>query len=598
MRWPIGSSPAAKVLVQQHLIDDRDAADADHVVPRERAAANELQLQRREVPLADQLEQRELFFRLRLADDLRLGPDAAVRRQRRRLGRRDDARQRLEPRQERLEEPLLRLRRVVDPARERQPRAENVLRVEPEIGSLELDEAAHQQPRARQEHERQRHLQDNESTAQLAATESPTDALARRPERLHHVALRGLNRRRETEEQRRAHRNGHAERERRQVQRDLRLAGDESLRNQQDERLHARVRDETPKDGPERGEHPALDQELPDDAQTARAEREPDRHLALPRRAARQQHVRHVAARDQQQQPHRRRERIQRRLESPDDAVGPADDLDDELPGIAVRILLGQPARDDVELRLRLRKRHARLQLRLEHEEPAIDLRIAAVQHDRPVQIRRELEEPLRRHADARRLHVVEHERPADDGRVHVVAVDPQLVGHDEHRRRARLRIVHHEPAPEVHRHAEEREVVRRHGGADELLGSLVGRLQHVLRRSANHVLEDRGLLLKIEEFRGLEERPAARPGVGRVPNLDRDDPVRILIRKGVQQDVLDDAEDGRRRPDAQGERDDRQGREAALTDESPQAVADVLPHRLHGGLDGGTRTMLVHSVH
>ena len=47
-------------------------------------------------------------------------------------------------------------------------------------------------------------------------------------------------------------------------------------------------------------EHDALGQQLPDDAPLAGAERRADRNLARPRRAAREQQVGHVAARDEQ----------------------------------------------------------------------------------------------------------------------------------------------------------------------------------------------------------------------------------------------------------------------------------------------------------
>ena len=93
------------------------------------------------------------------------------------------------------------------------------------------------------------------------------------------------------------------------------------------------------------------------------------------------------------------------------------DDADGELLGVERRVLLRHAAGDDVDIRGRLLERDAGLELRLKHEELALERRIAAVQHDRPLEIRRQLREPRRHDPDERRRHAVERERPADDRR-------------------------------------------------------------------------------------------------------------------------------------------------------------------------------------
>ena len=75
-------------------------------------------------------------------------------------------------------------------------------------------------------------------------------------------------------------------------------------------------------------QHQALGQDLTDDASAAGAEREPDRDLALTRRAAREQQVRDVRADDDQQHGHRHEKDAQRRFQRGDDAV--LDGLDGE----------------------------------------------------------------------------------------------------------------------------------------------------------------------------------------------------------------------------------------------------------------------------
>ena len=99
-----------------------------------------LQLQRRQIPSLTSWYSANCFSVCVLPMMSSVGADAAVRRQRGRLGRRDDAGQRLEPRQQRLKNRCFAAAVCAGSARERQPRDEDVLRVEPEVASLELDE--------------------------------------------------------------------------------------------------------------------------------------------------------------------------------------------------------------------------------------------------------------------------------------------------------------------------------------------------------------------------------------------------------------------------------------------------------------------------
>ena len=68
----------------------------------------------------------------------------------------------------------------------------------------------------------------------------------------------------------------------------------------------------------------ALDEKLADEMRPAGAERSANRHLLLASGCEREQHVGDVEAGNREQQPDRRGERVQRRLELPDDAVDPA----------------------------------------------------------------------------------------------------------------------------------------------------------------------------------------------------------------------------------------------------------------------------------
>ena len=68
-----------------------------------------------------------------------------------------------------------------------------------------------------------------------------------------------------------------------------------------------------------------------------------------------QQHVRHIAARNQQQQSDGAEQSVEDGPESPYDPVDDGDDRDRESLRIPIRIELGKPARNRIELAIRLR---------------------------------------------------------------------------------------------------------------------------------------------------------------------------------------------------------------------------------------------------
>ena len=225
-----------EILVHERLVDDGHLARRADFDRRQRAAPQNLQPERPEVAVAAELVNRLPSFRVGLAGNVDVGADAAVRRKRRRLGRRDDAGQRVQPRQQRFEKLLLRRRGLVLLARQRQARDQDVVRVEAEIDRLQLHEVAHQQPRAGQQHQRQRDFAHDKRASQLAAAEPADDAAARVLQRIGHVLLHRLQRRHQPEHDGREHRHAKAERQHGNVQPNVRLGGKQPLRHQA---LHA-----------------------------------------------------------------------------------------------------------------------------------------------------------------------------------------------------------------------------------------------------------------------------------------------------------------------------------------------------------------------
>ena len=159
--------------------------------------------QRAQVAFADQLIDRLPAVGVRLAGDFQIRRDAAVRRQRAGFGGLHHARQRLQLGQQLAEEPLLFGRGLVLPLGERQPRHQNVVRIESQVHGLQRDEGPHHHAGAGQQHQREREFHDHQRIAQPAAPEAAAHAPAGILQRLDNIAPRQLHRRRQPEEQRR-----------------------------------------------------------------------------------------------------------------------------------------------------------------------------------------------------------------------------------------------------------------------------------------------------------------------------------------------------------------------------------------------------------
>ena len=212
-------------------------------------------------------------------------------------------------------------RRSVRSRRKREVGHQHVPRVESQIGSHQLDERAHQEPRAKQEHDRERDLRDDEaaphaglSAARRAAAPAHVGAGAG-------IAPRALQRREETEPHRSDGRCQEREDQDRLIHSQLGFPGNPLPRHEPGQRRNSRVGQQAAGDQATERQQRALDQELPDDAASACANRGAYADLPLARRGAREEHVGHVAARHHQQQGHGAEERVQHTAELADDPV-------------------------------------------------------------------------------------------------------------------------------------------------------------------------------------------------------------------------------------------------------------------------------------
>jgi hypothetical protein len=111
---------------------------------------------------------------------------------------------------------------------------------------------------------------------------------------------------------------------------------------------------------------------------TARTYRETNRDLPLSRHRAGQQHIRHVTARNDQEQAHRTEQRVHHGTEIANDEVDQFRHLDSSVWRIGVGMFGGATRRNHRELRLGLTERHTWTQARPEPPRRRIRLRIVS----------------------------------------------------------------------------------------------------------------------------------------------------------------------------------------------------------------------------
>ena len=191
-----------EVLLDERLVDNRDVLAGRRVLRRERAAAKHRNRERFEVARRDHaIVRRGRVARLqrRPPADVERQHVVATERQRLHGGGRLHAGLGLELGDQIVEERVMGLRRPVRRPRQRDLKREHALRLESRIDVDELVEAAQQQRRARQQHDRQRDLRDEQHAAHPAATGRRGRAAAFLEHRAH-AGARRLPRGRQAEE--------------------------------------------------------------------------------------------------------------------------------------------------------------------------------------------------------------------------------------------------------------------------------------------------------------------------------------------------------------------------------------------------------------
>ena len=192
----------AEPLRYQSLIHHRHLARSGDLALFHQAAVQQPGSQGVHVAFADQLIDGLPAVAVRLAGDVQVCRDAAVRRQGAGFGGIHHSGERLQLGQQLAEETLLFGRGLILPLGKWQPRHQNVVRIESQVHRLQRDKGPHHDSGAGQQHQREREFDDHQRIPQPSAPEAAADAAAGILQRLDNIAARQLQRRRKPEEQR------------------------------------------------------------------------------------------------------------------------------------------------------------------------------------------------------------------------------------------------------------------------------------------------------------------------------------------------------------------------------------------------------------
>jgi hypothetical protein len=488
------------------------------------------------------------------------------------------------------------LGRLLPRWRKRELADDDVARIQPRLDLLDCEKGAHHQSRADEKDNRERDLHRDQQRAQPAVASSTADALARTGQAAAEIAARGPECGRQAAENRRQH--GHPDRGRQR----LGAEADFHFRRQ---RVHRNGRSHPPDAGEgeqgadagaRRGERKALGEELLHQPAARSAETGAQRELRFARGRPRQEQVGDVAARDHQQHQHGAREDVHHLLQrSGRIDVSKAAHRRGQAVGIAlVRKGARDVARGDGHVRRRLLDRHIVFQPRVGPDEERLAVRAA---EERVGEIGRELrreedvgavqQEPRRQDRHEGPHDAIEFERHAEHLRVAVELLVPEPIAHHESGRRARLAVGVGNRTAQDGPDAKRRQRLGVEVRSACAVGGVPEVVQHLETRPAEHVAEHAGgLLAELGEDR--RRIPVRRPALlGRL-HVEVNHPSRVLERKGINQDAVDDAENDCSCPDAKRQREDGRAHRAAVAQQASHGVPEIAAHPaqpIHGQL-------------
>ena len=485
-----------------------------------------------------------------------------------------DARRAPDPRQQLLEEGGSARGIGIALRCERHPEHQQPVGRHTNIDAAEIDEGPQQDARAREEHQRQGNLGDDQRLARDGLARSAGKAAAGLAHRIRQVAAGGVQRRRQPADDAGQRRDRQREQQHRRVERDLGFIGNRVRRHERQDRREPRVSQRRADHAGGQRQEQALGEQLSNQPPPARAERHADGHLALPRARARQHQVRDVGAGDEQEQRHRAEQHPDVPADRARERLGEGQQADAPLVGKLGWIALLEVRDDRPQIGFRLRGADAGLQAPEQvHAAHAFD-GLAPLERDRQVDVGAAPHEALRHHADDRAVDVVQAQLAAQDVGITAELPLPEAITQHGHRLRPRPGVRCGWRPPEDRRHPHHVEGVEGAVIAAKTLRIAIPGPQHVADRRGDHPFEDRAALGEFEELVGRVAGPPA--ALRRVRDAHARQVGDVLVGERVEHHGVEHAVDGRYRHDAETERQHGEDGEPGRPCQPPRAVADV----------------------
>jgi hypothetical protein len=458
-------------------------------------------------------------------------------------------------------------------ARQLDAGAQHAAGVEAEVHTLQRQRGANQQAGADQQHQRQRDFRHDQqlSSAIVRDPHATAAATAQHPMR---VGARGSPRWHQAEQQAAAHGDGDGDADRQRIEPGL-FEARHALGREPDKGVDGDEGEEQAAGGPERRQHQALGQQLPHDPAAARAHCRSHRQFLRAHRTARQQQVGDIAAGDQQHQADGTEQDEQLLAIVADEVAGEVEHRGaalGQIVGMRLPQLLGKLH----QLRARLFHGHAWLQPRDQRQIVAAEL-VPARFLDGPghPQLFGVAGEPERRrhHAQHPERAAIQSDVAADDRRIGAEPADPQLLAQHHDLLAPQAIVAGAEHGAEHRRNAVNIEEIAAHDAADQAFRILTFADVEAAAVLDGNAGERRGALVP-----GVETARRGRPWTAAPQLGQEDEPLRFRHWQWPQHHRMDNAEDRRRRPDAERERQHRDDGESKVLAQLTNGKREILP--------------------
>ena len=465
---------------------------------------------------------------------------------------------------------------------ERKPQVEgqHPVRVEAGVGTGEFGETANKQARSNDENDRQREFGDDERGAEVSAAGAGRRAASPVVERILEIRPAQTNCRRQSKEKTGQH--GCCESEQEHLWIDRKLSEPPKLgRAENGQASDQPVGESQANDRPDRCQHDALGEQLSRDPPSTGAQGSSQSDFATPRGRSCEQEVGHVRTGDQEQDSRSAEEDQDCRAEIPHHRILERSRRD-SVAAVRAGILLLQPVGDDSHFPPRRFHGRTGSHAAEDVEDSHTPGKHLVVDADgEPYQRRSREVEPRRRHADHGDRAAFHRHGLSDDVGIAAEPVLPERVPDDDDALPVGGSVLGRECTPQNRRDAKDVEVIRRDSVSEDLHRvALVVHHRQVVFCVSCQILDHRA---------GFDEIPH----VGRRHHVALDAPllvgrphpdqfIGLRVGEWVQEDGIDDAEDGRRRANPEGQGQGRDDAETGIAPDGPEGETDIVKKKIH----------------